>query len=95
MFIRMIFGAIMRQKTKFFLIFITIFLATALTQTMLMMFFDVSNKVNQELKTYGANITLQPKESSLVTDLYGVSEISGEHYLSESDIPKLKTIFWA
>lgn len=97
MFIRMVFGAIWRQKRKFGLIMLTIILGTSLAQAMLMMMLDVGDKINQELKTYGANINVIPKDASLLNDLYGVSlsEGSTKKYLPEDEIPKLKTIFWA
>jgi putative ABC transport system permease protein len=64
---------------------------------MLNVMFDVGDKVNQELKTYGANITVMPRGASLLDDLYGVSEGSGvsDKYLYEAELGKLKTIFWA
>ena len=97
MFIKMVFGAIWRQKRKFGLVMLTIILGTSLAQAMLMMMFDVGDKINQELKTYGANINVLPKDASLLSDLYGISaEAEGtQKYLAESAITKLKTMFWA
>jgi putative ABC transport system permease protein len=64
---------------------------------MLNVMFDVGDKVNQELKTYGANINVIPKGASLLDSLYGVSEGSGvsDAYLSEAELGNIKTIFWA
>jgi putative ABC transport system permease protein len=75
----------------------TIALGSSLTTAMLNVMFDVGDKVNQELKTYGANITVMPRGASLLDDLYGVSEGSGvsDKYLYESELGRLKTIFWA
>jgi putative ABC transport system permease protein len=58
---------------------------------------DVGDKVNQELKAYGANINVMPRGASLLDDLYGVSEGSGvsDKYLNEAELGKIKTIFWA
>lgn len=97
MFFKMLKGALWRQKKKNLLIIITIALGTSLATAMLSVMLDVGNKVNQELKTYGANINLVSKEASLLDDLYGVKETEGQaqHYLNESDLPKIKTIFWA
>jgi putative ABC transport system permease protein len=57
----------------------------------------VGDKVNQELKTYGANISVLPKGASLLDDLYGIEEGSGvsDQYLQESELGNIKTIFWA
>ena len=98
MFIRMIRGALIRQRGKMLLIAFTIALGASLATAMLNVMLDVGDKVNQELKTYGANITVKPKGSSLLSDLYDVED-NGDQikttYLKEEDVPKLKTIFWA
>jgi putative ABC transport system permease protein len=64
---------------------------------MLNVMLDVGDKVNQELKTYGANINVMPRGASLLDDLYGVSEGSGvsDKYLHEDELGNIKTIFWA
>jgi putative ABC transport system permease protein len=75
----------------------TIALGASLATAMLNVMFDVGDKVNQELKTYGANINVMPRGASLLDDLYGVNEGSGvsDKYLFEADLGKIKTIFWA
>ncbi|MDO4322913.1 MAG: ABC transporter permease [Lachnospiraceae bacterium] len=98
MIIRMIRGALIRQKGKMMLIAFTIALGTSLATAMLNVMLDVGDKVNQELKTYGANITVKPKDSSLLSDLYDVEDEGDAiqtSYLQEDEVSKLKTIFWA
>ncbi|MDR3259307.1 MAG: ABC transporter permease [Fusobacteriaceae bacterium] len=97
MFWRMVKGAILRQKGKMMMIAVTIALGTSLATSMLNVMLDVGDKVNKELKTYGANINVVPKEASLLRDLYGMEEENGigSQYLSESELGKIKTIFWA
>ena len=98
MFIRMIRGALFRQRGKMLLIAFTIALGTSLATAMLNVMLDVGDKVNQELKTYGANITVKPKDSSLLSDLYDVEDegdVIQTSYLKEEEVGKLKTIFWA
>jgi putative ABC transport system permease protein len=75
----------------------TIALGSSLATAMLNVMLDVGDKVNQELKTYGANITVMPRGASLLDDLYGVSEGSGvsDKYLNEDELGNIKTIFWA
>lgn len=97
MFWRMVKGALFRQKGKMLMIAFTIALGASLSTAMLNVMLDVGDKVNQELKTYGANINVVPKEASLLGDLYGVEEGSGvsDKYLKESELGNIKTIFWA
>jgi putative ABC transport system permease protein len=75
----------------------TIALGASLATAMLNVMLDVGDKVNQELKTYGANINVLPRGASLLDDLYGVSDGSGvsDKYLNEAELGNIKTIFWA
>jgi putative ABC transport system permease protein len=97
MFWRMIRKSVFRQKGKMLMVAVTIALGTSLAVAMLNVMLDVGDKVNQELKTYGANINVIPRGASLLDDLYGIREGAGvqDKYLNEEDLPKIKTIFWA
>ena len=95
---RMIRGALFRQLSKMALIAFTIMLGTSLATAMLNVMLDVGDKVNAELKTYGANITVKPKDASLLADIYDIEDDTDAlqvSYLKEDELGKLKTIFWA
>lgn len=96
MFIRMIAKAFLRQWKKMAMIAFTIALGASLATAMLSVMLDVGDKVNQELKAYGANISVVPKDASVISSLYEVGDenISGA-YLREDELGKIKTIFWA
>lgn len=96
MFLRMIKGAFVRQWKKMLMIALTIALGASLATAMLNVMMDVGDKVNQELKTYGANITVVPKTASVVDDLYEVEDgtsASNGAYLRESELGNIKTIY--
>ena len=96
MFFRMIRGTLVRQWKKMLMIAFTIALGSSLATAMLSVVLDVGDKVSQELKTYGANITVVPKESSVLNNLYDVEGGNeGGAYLREDELGKIKTIFWA
>ena len=97
MLFKMIRGVLFHQMGKMLLIAFTIALGASLATGMLNVMWDVGAKVNQELKTYGANIIVKPKDSSLLAEIYdaGEGEQLSVSYLNEEDLPKLKTIFWA
>ncbi len=97
MLFRMIRGVLFHQKGKMLLIAITIALGASLATGMLNVVMDVEDKVNKELKNYGANITVKPKDASLLSDIYDVGEGGALNaaYLREDELGKLKTIFWA
>ena len=69
MFLRMVLGAVFRQKSKMFMIAFPVALGVSLSTAMLNTMLGVGDKVNQELKTYGANINVVPKDASLLGDL--------------------------
>ena len=96
MFWRMLRGALTRERSKRLMIAATTALGASVATAMLGVMFDVGDKVNQELKTYGANIKVQAKGAAVLDELYSV-EGGGpsKASLAEADLPKIKTIFWA
>ncbi len=91
----MIRGTLFRQWKKMLMIAFTIALGASLASAMLSVMLDVGDKVNQELKTFGANIKVVPKQTSVLSDLYEVEGGSTGIYLKEEELGKIKTIFWA
>ena len=105
-FLRMIFRSFSRQFKRRLLIAVTVCLSATVSVAMLGVVFDVGDKLNAELSTYGSNIIVQPKADAVVNDLYnmggdadssasGTSESDPTTFLKESDVSKIKTIFWA
>ena len=96
MFIRMITKTLMRQKSKMLMIAFTVILGVSLSTAMMNVMLGVGDKVNRELKVYGANITVRHKDAALMSDLYGLNTGIGvnDKFLYEEDILKLKSIFW-
>lgn len=96
MFLRMIRGVFLRQWKKMMLIALTIALGASLATAMISVVLDVEDKVNQELKAYGANITVVSQQASIVSELYDLDEGEvGSAYLLEEELGNIKTIFWA
>ncbi len=96
MFLRMVFKVLLKQKSKMLMIALTIALGVSLSTAMINIMLGVGDKVNRELKIYGANINVMHKDASLLSDLYGIDSGEGvsDKYLSEDDIFKIKEIFW-
>ena len=97
MFFRIIRGGIVKQRKKLLLIALTMMLGVSLATAMLNVMLDVGDKINQELKTYGANLNVVPRGASFLGDLYGLEGGAGvsDKYLREDELGRLKTIFWA
>lgn len=96
LFWRMIGRTLVRQKSKMLMIAFTVVLGVSLSTAMMNVMLGVGDKVNRELKVYGANITVRHKEAALMSDLYGLNEGQGvaDKFLREEDVMKLKSIFW-
>ena len=69
-FFRMIFRSFSRQFKRRLLIAVTVCLSATVSVAMLGVVFDVGDKLNAELSTYGSNIVVQPKSDAVVSDLY-------------------------
>ena len=98
MFRRMLLSVLVRQKKKLFLIALTVALGVSLATAMLNVMFDVGDKVNQELKAYGANLNIVPKNTALVSEMYQLDNNDNQQavqYIKQDDLVKIKMIFWA
>lgn len=96
MFWTMVKGMLFRQWRNMLMIAFTVALGVSLATAMINVMLGVGDKVNRELKTYGANINVVPKEASLLNDLYGAPDVESvsTSYLKEDELPNVKTIFW-
>mgnify|MGYP003201356906 CR=1 FL=1 len=96
-FLRMITRSFTRQLRRRLLIALTVCLSETVSVSMLGVVFDVGDKLNAELSTYGSNITVQPKADAVVSDLYNTesggatSTSDPTAFLKESDAAKIKT----
>ena len=96
MFFRMIIGAFQRQWKKMLMIALTVALGASIATAMLNVMLDVGDKINEELKAYGSNITVVPGSEAVMSDLYDVQGNEGkEEYLGEETLGEFLTIFWA
>ena len=95
MFWRMVTKTLIRQRGKMLMIAFTVILGVSLSTAMMNVMLGVGDKVNRELKVYGANITVRHKDAALMNDLYGLTgQGVNDKFLYEEDVLKLKSIFW-
>jgi putative ABC transport system permease protein len=94
----MLISVLVRQKKKVLLIALTIALGVSLATAMLNVMFDVGDKVNQELKAYGANLNIVPRGNAIINEMYQLDNNGRQQtlqYIKQEDLVKIKMIFWA
>jgi putative ABC transport system permease protein len=97
MFFRLLMESFRRQRRRKLLAGIAILLGTTAVTAMLALATTIGDRIHKELAVYGANIIVYPKADQLEVKVGGVDikPSSAGTYLKESDLAKLKTIFWA
>src|SRR5579864_5764808 len=96
MFARLLYESFRRQKRRKLLAGAAITLGVAVATAMIAVATDIGDKINRELRTYGANIAVYPQEDTLDVEIGGVDlkPATAGAYLDEKDLPALKGIFW-
>lgn len=97
MLLRLILQSWRRQHRRRLLAVFTIFLAATLVSALLAVSIDIGDKMARELKTYGANILVEPASQSVLPELFGDAghnPLAGQDFLDEKELPNIKDIFW-
>lgn len=97
-FAKMVYRSFSRQPGKRALIALTVCLSACVSVSMLAVVFDVGDKLNEELSTYGSNIVVQSQTDAMIDDLYSTVSDSAQDptaFLDEDELYKIKTIFWS
>jgi putative ABC transport system permease protein len=79
---RILKNSFLKRPRAVLLIFLSITMGAAVATAFLGIAGEVSHKMALELRSYGANILLEP------------SAAEGGGFLREEDLPKIKTVFW-
>ncbi len=97
MFLRLLYESFVRQRRRKALAAIAILLGTTAVTAMLALATTIGDRIHRELAVYGANIIVFPRAESLAVNVAGVDlkPSTGGAHLHESDLARLKTIFWA
>jgi putative ABC transport system permease protein len=96
MFARLVFESFRRQKRRKLLACAAIALGVSVATAMIAVATGIGDKVNHELRTYGANLIVTPQEDTLDLQIGGVDlkPPSDGAYLNEADLPNIKGMFW-
>ncbi len=96
MFWRIVRQSWRRNPRRRLLAVLTVFLAAGLVSALMAVSIDVGDKMARELKSYGANILIEPAGQAALPALFGEqgSPLTGQDFLDEAELPILKDLFW-
>jgi putative ABC transport system permease protein len=80
--IRILKNSFLKRPKPILLVFLSITMGAAVATAFLGIAGEVSHKMALELRSYGANILVEP------------TAVEGGGFLREADLPKIKTVFW-
>src|SRR5919198_1017516 len=97
MFLRLVYESFRRQKRRKVLAGVAVTLGVAVATAMIGVATDIGDKINRELRSYGANLVVTPQEDTLDVEIGGVNlkPPSDGVFLNEADLTKIRGTFWA
>ena len=96
MFLRLVADSFTRRPRRKLLTGAALALGMAVATAALSVSLDVGDRLAQEFRSLGANLVVTPQADSLPLEIGGVDyrPANSGAYLPESDLPKLKSIYW-
>jgi putative ABC transport system permease protein len=96
MFLRLVADSFSRRPRHKLLTGAALALGMAVATAALSVSLDVGDRLAREFRSLGANLLVTPQADSLPLEIGGVDyrPVNGGAYLPESDLPKIKTVFW-
>ena len=95
MLFRMLFQSWKHGLKRKLLAIITIFLASGLVSALLAVSIDIGDKMAKELKSYGANILIEPASSAVLPEMGNANtSLATQDFIDEKELPNIKDIFW-
>src|SRR3984893_9868976 len=96
MFLRLVADSFSRRPRHKLLTGAALALGMAVATAALSVSLDVGDRLAHEFRSLGANLVITPQADSLPLEIGGVDyrPANSAAYLSESDLPKIKTVFW-
>ncbi|HEV2116374.1 MAG TPA: ABC transporter permease [Terriglobales bacterium] len=96
MFPRLVFESFRRQRRRKLLAGVAIALGVAVATAMIAVATNIGDKINQELRSYGANLLITPQADTLDVEIAGVDlkPPTDGAFLNEADVLRIKGTFW-
>ncbi len=96
MFYRLLMESVTRRGSRKLLAALAVWIGVTLVVALLALSLDVGDKMNRELRSFGANIKLEPASAAIPVRVGGheLAAAVQPAFLQESQLGALKSIFW-
>ncbi len=96
MLFRIIKKSLRGRKSRISIAIISVIIGAAIATSLLSVSMDINEKVGYEFRKYGANLIIVPQSDTIEIGFPGVDfgSVTDQKYINESDLWKIKTIFW-
>lgn len=96
MFWRVVSRSFWIRKKRIALAILAVVLGASLASALINVYLDITDQVGKELRSYGANIVVEPKGAALPLEIAGVNygTVGERNFLKEDELYKIKKIFW-
>ena len=97
MFLRLLFESLARRRSRKVVAVLAVWIGVSLVVGLLTLSLDVGDKMNREVRSFGANIKLEPAGAALPVRVGGheLAPAISPGYLDAAGLSALKSIFWA
>lgn len=85
-----------QRKKRILLAVVAVVMGASLASALINIYMNINEKVGKELRSFGPNIVFEPKSDDLQLTIAGetLNSPGGQAYIKESELFKLKKIFW-
>ncbi len=96
MFARLVVQSLVRARRRKLATIAAVALGSAVSTAMLAVVVDIGDRINRELRAFGANLLVSPKAEALAVEIGGVDyrPVTEGTFLPEEALPRLKATFW-
>ena len=96
MLLRILGKSISRRKGRVAIAIVAVIMGASITGALVTTSLNVKEKVGLEFRQYGANILLVPKTETIPISIGDVDygSVTEQKFIEESDLPKIKEIYW-
>jgi len=96
MFLRILRKSLQKRKSRIAIAVLSVIIGAAVATALLTVSMDITEKVGNEFRKYGANLLVVPESDTIEVGFPGVDfgSVTEQKYINESDLWKIKSIFW-